>query len=166
LGKFWEYIGRILGNHWANSGNILREFWEIIGRILGNHWANTRFARTGNCVEVGRRANLEAIIERKYEEYIFNAKYIFLVVSSMIFISCNNNEGIPHCESTSDCDYEWVCVANRCRSNPCEDYYCGTGTCTVIADSSEVDERGDVYCACDENSLPYKYFSDSSYPLI
>jgi hypothetical protein len=84
----------------------------------------------------------------------------------MIFISCNNNEGIPHCESTSDCDYEWVCVANRCRSNPCEDYYCGTGTCTVIADSSEVDERGDVYCACDENSLPYKYFSDSSYPLI
>ena len=105
-------------------------------------------------------------------------KYLFLIII-FIVASCNsgapcetnaNNECISFdsCNKMDDCGEDYYCnkLRKECHPNPClGNIFCGTGTC-VPGDDLETDNREYYHCQCDENSLPYDYFEDSSHPLI
>jgi len=97
---------------------------------------------------------------------------ILFLITGGVFISCTDCESfggvdcsIPeYCKSNEACKtsslHDAVCVNGECRSNPCLNSFCGTGTCT-IGDNPETQEREEKhYCECGENSLPYDYFED------
>ena len=92
--------------------------------------------------------------------------YVLIIILNVFIInSCCDCDSGRDCKNNEDCiGYEGVppycnLDKNKCMQNLCFNRVCGAGgTC--------VQSQGSYSCQCDENSLPYDYFQDSSTPLI
>ncbi len=95
--------------------------------------------------------------------------FVFLVVSSLVFVSCSGCNGadggndcvvFKSCSSDADCKDEPlfnVCDGGECRDNPCEKsgISCGMGKCIPHDNPETKNEKEWYYCQCDEGATFY-----------